>query len=447
MIFVLREVNTKTTSEKRLDNKLIMNYSLLDVTVIGAGHAGLSISYHLKKLNLSHIVFEKGRIGDTWRNQRWDSFRLNTPNKVNSFPGWDNGFTDPDGFAPTSEFVSLLENYATSFNLPVIQESSVLSVENIPGTKDFSVYVMKKGSPKYYRTKSVVVASGSQNIKIIPSFGRNISPGILQLHSADYRNASLLPDGAVLVVGSGQSGVQIAEDLISGGRKVFISTSQVPRVPRRYRGRDIVEWLIITGFFDMRTRDVSDSQILAMKQPQVSTAGRFGHSISLQGLAKSGAVVLGKTRIAQDETVYLQPDAATHIKFADDFSRKVKDMIDGYIQKSQLNSPSPNADPDDDPDESASCASDLTKLNLAENKITSIIWTTGFTGDFSYLKLPVLAENGTLKHNEGISDIEGLYFLGLPWLRKRKSGIIPGIKEDAGFIAEKILEYSGNSRF
>jgi putative flavoprotein involved in K+ transport len=207
---------------------------------------------------------------------------------------------------------------------------------------------------------------------------------------------------------------------------------------------DIVEWFIITGFFDLRTRDVSDPQILAMKQPQVSNTGRLGHSISLQGLARNGAVILGKTGHADGVTIFLKPDAAAHVKFADDFSKKVKEMINQYILKSELDAPSPEEDPDDDPDESASCATNMTTLSLTENNITSIIWTTGFSGDFSYLKLPVFAENGTLKHNDGISDIQGLYFLGLPWLRKRKSGIIPGIKDDAGFIAEKILEYSRN---
>ncbi len=418
--------------------------SVLDAIVIGAGHAGLSISHHLKNLNLSHIVFEKGRIADTWRNQRWDSFKLNTPNKVNLLPGQENGLPDSEGFSTASEFVSYLEDYSRTFQLPVAEESKVLSVEKIPGSKDFSVLVSENGSAKFYRSKNVVIASGAQNVNNIPSFAGNISPGIHQLHSGEYRNASQLPSGGVLIVGSAQSGVQIAEDLIDRGRKVFISTSQVARVPRRYRGRDIVEWLITLGFYDLRTRDVTDPRILAMKQPQVSNTGRHGHTISLQGLARNGAVILGKTRIADNVIFSFQPDAPTNIKFADDFSKRVKEMINSYIQRSQLDSPPPEEDPDDDPDESASCASSLTSLNLVENTITSVIWTTGFTGDFSYLKLPVFADNGTLKHNEGISDIPGVYFLGLPWLRKRKSGIIPGIKEDAGFIAEKILEYSRN---
>ena len=359
-------------------------------------------------------------------------------------PGKENGFTDGEGFSSTTEFVFSLEDYAEKFQLPVVEECEVLSVERIGESKGFSVCVSEKGSIKYYKSRQVVVASGAQNKKIIPAFATGISPGILQLHTSEYRDASLLPDGAVLVVGGAQSGVQIAEDLINRGRTVFISTSKVARVPRRYRGKDIVEWFIITGFFDLRTADVTDPQILMMKQPQVSNTGSRGHSISFQALARNGAVILGKTGHADSATFFFQPDAVENVKFADDFSRKMKGMINQYIQKSGLDAPPPQEDPEDDPDESASCASTLTTLDLTENKITSVIWTTGFAGDFSYLKLPVFTDSGTLKHTEGISEIEGLYFLGLPWLRKRKSGVIPGIKDDAGFIAEKILEYSKN---
>jgi putative flavoprotein involved in K+ transport len=422
-----------------------MNSTVLDVIVIGAGHAGLSISHNLEKVHLDHIVFEKGKIGDTWRNQRWDSFKLNTPNKVNLLPGQENGFSDPEGFSTASEFVSFLEGYSKAFQLPVVENCKVLSVESIPGSIDFSVCVSEKDSVKYYRSKQLVVASGAQNKKNIPAFARNISSEILQLHSGEYRNVSQLSDGAVLIVGSAQSGVQIAEDLIGRGKEVFISTSKVARVPRRYRGKDIVDWLTLSGFYDMRTSDVTDPNILTMKQPQVSNTGSRGHSLSLQGLARYGAVILGKVEIADEKTIFLQPNAATHIRFADEFSKKVKLMIDEYIQKSQLYAPLPEEDPDDEPDDPAISASTVTTLNLSKSNITSVIWTTGFTGDFTYMKLPVFSNDEIIKHNEGISGIKGLYFLGFPWLRKRKSGIIPGIKEDAGFIADKILAYSKNA--
>lgn len=413
--------------------------SVFDVIVIGAGHAGLSISYYLKKLQLKHIVFEKGRIGDTWRSQRWDSFKMNTPNKVNLLPGQNNGFSDAEGFCSAQELVFRYEEYVRTFHLPVFENCEVVSVERVSGSNEFSVSVYENGIFNYYRCKNVVVASGAQNKINIPSFSRNISPEIFQSNAGVYRNVSSLPAGAVLIVGSAQSGMQIAEDLISHGKKLFLSTSQVPRVPRRYRGKDIVDWFILTGFFDLQKKDVTDPRILMLKQPQVSNTGLRGHTISLQALAREGAVILGKTENADADSVYLQPNAAKHVKFADEFSMKTKEMIDDYILKSLLTAPAPEEDPDDCPDETASCASDVLSLSLAGNNITSVIWATGFTSDFSYLKLPVFDDHGTLIHNEGISDIEGLYFLGIPWLRKRKSGIIPGIGEDAEFIAGRLL--------
>ena len=420
-----------------------MNASILDVIVVGAGHAGLSISYYLKKHNVNHIVFEKGKIGDSWHNQRWDSFKLNTPNKWNLLPGQENIFSDSEGLCSASEFVAFLEGYSAKFQLPVVENCEVISVESIPGSKEFSVSVSENGSTKNYRCTQVVVASGAQNKKNIPSFARNISSGIFQLHSSEYSNASSLPDGAVLIVGSAQSGIQIAEDLIYEGRKVFISSSQAGRVPRRYRGKDIVDWLIITGFYDQFTIDVADKQIFSMKQPQISTVGVRGHSSSLQALAKNGAVILGKMGNADALTIFLKPDAAANVRFADESSMKVKEMIDQYIQKTQLNAPPPEEDLGDAPDETAACVSAVTSLNLIENNITTIIWTTGFVGDYSYLKFPVFNGNGMPRHHNGISDINGLYFLGLPWLRKRKSGIILGIEEDAKFIAELILAHFG----
>jgi putative flavoprotein involved in K+ transport len=418
-----------------------MNSWFFDVIVIGAGQAGLSMGYYLEKLGLTFIIFEKGKIGDTWRNQRWDSFKLNTPNKVNSLSGKEKAFSDEEGFCSSSDFVSYLEHYSKDHQLPVIEDSRVLSVENSPLHGIFSTYVSEKGSVRNYQSRQIVIASGAQNIKSIPSISKDIPAGIYQLHTCDYRNASLLPEGAVLVVGSAQSGVQIAEDLLENGRKVFISTSQVSRFPRRFRGKDIVDWLILSGFFDYRTADITDSKTLTMKQPQISNMGPRGHTLSLQGLARDGAVILGKTENASDDTVFLKPDAADNIRFADDSSIRIKEMIDEFIRKSGIYAPAAEDDPDDEPDEDARYASTCTSLNLKKNKIGTIIWATGFKGDFSYLKLPVFDSSGAIEHHDGVSNLDGLFFLGNPWLRKRKSGIILGINEDAEFIADKISSY------
>jgi putative flavoprotein involved in K+ transport len=331
-----------------------------------------------------------------------------------------------------------LQDYRKRFDLPVIENTRVISADRAPGSKYFSVFVAENGNGRYYNSKKLVIASGGQNIKNIPSFAVNISEEVLQLHACEFRNSSLLPEGAVLITGSAQSGVQIAEDLIESGRKVFISTSQVARVPRRYRGKDILEWLMLTGFNDVRTSDITDPRIFSMKQPQASGVGIRGHTLSLQSLARNGAVILGKIETADREKVIIQPNAAANVRFADEFSMKMKIMIDEFIQKSDLQAPPAEEDINDQPDKTAACASSITSLNLKENNITSIIWTTGFKGDFSYLKLPVFNHSGMLRHLDGVSDIDGLYFLGLPWLRKRKSGIIPGIAEDARFLAEKL---------
>ena len=417
-----------------------MTLPILDIVVIGAGHAGLSISYWLKRLQVNHLVFEKGCIGETWRNQRWDSLKLNTPTSVNLLPGQDNFLTDPDEFWTAGEFVSLLEDYTHNFQLPVHEGCEVLSVEKIQGSEHFLVSVSEKDSVKKYRCKLVIAASGFQNKKHIPVISKNISNEILQLHSSEYKNPSLLPDGAVLVIGSAQSGVQIAEDLIDAGRQIYLSTSRVGRVPRRYRGKDIVEWLILSGFFDEKTADINDPAILKARFAQVSGVGKRGHTVSLQSLAHKGAVILGKAINADSSVLSIQPDVINNIRFADDASMNIKSMIDKLIIKSGSEVPGPEEDAADLPDESGACASTETLLNLNRNKISSVIWATGFEIDLSYLKVPVVDGTGLLKHHEGISEIEGIYFPGLPWMRKRKSGVILGIREDAEFITRKIME-------
>ena len=415
-----------------------MKNPILDVIVIGAGHAGLSISFYLKQLGLRHLVFEQNSIGNSWSSQRWDSFKLNTSNKFNLLPGMDNNFTDPDSFCSAMEFVAFLKSYAKKFELPVIENSKVISVEKSPASELFSITVKHKENTKNYQCKKLVIASGTQNKKSIPEFAANISPEICQLHASEYRNSNMLPNGAVFVVGSGQSGVQIAEDLVDNGRKVYLSTSMVARVPRRYRDKDIVDWFGLIGFFDQKPEDLLDSQMLKMKQPQLSGVGPRGKTVSLQSLAKKGVVILGKMDNASGDHVDFQPNAVENVKFGDAFSNKVKTMVDEYINSARVIAQQPDIDADDLPDENAECVLNKTSINLNEYKISSIIWTTGFIGDFSYLKLPVYNDDGTLKHKNGLSEIEGLYFLGFPWLRKRKSGIVFGIVEDSKFISDKI---------
>ncbi|MCK4989246.1 MAG: NAD(P)-binding domain-containing protein, partial [Bacteroidales bacterium] len=200
-----------------------------DTIVVGGGHAGLGTSYFLKQHKLSHLVFERQRIGNSWSSQRWDSFKLNTPGKLSCLPGFETNHTDPDGFLSAQEFVSILEQYAKDYELPVMENSNVLSVEKASDSDLFHLTVSVNGEIQSYQSYNVVVASGAHSREIVPEHSGDVSPEIVQMHAAEYRNADDLPKGAVLVAGSGQSGVQIAEDLLDSGKKVFISTSMVAR--------------------------------------------------------------------------------------------------------------------------------------------------------------------------------------------------------------------------
>jgi putative flavoprotein involved in K+ transport len=417
-----------------------MKNTMLDVIVVGAGFSGLSASYYLKKYRLNHIVFERGKIGESWRSQRWDTFRMNTTNKLNVLPDIKCRAENADAFDSARGFISSLEQYVTTYRLPVSGNSKVISIEKTG--EFFHATVLSNDTVENYSSKQVIIASGVANEIKIPSFAKNISKDIKQLHTSEYRNPGQLADGAVLVVGSAQSGCQITEDLLAAGRKVFLSTSMVGRIPRWYRGKDIFYWVVDAKFYDIRAEEIEDPKMLEVRPPQVSGTGSGKDTVSLQSLAKKGAVILGKMDSANGQNVFFQTNAAMHIKFADEFSQKIKNSIDEFIIKNQLSVPAPHEDEADIPDTEARCASSITSLNLRENNINSIIWSTGFDADFSYIKLPMFDDGGKLKQNNGIPTIPGLYFLGYPWLRSRKSVILFGIIEDAEFIAVKVYNYS-----
>jgi putative flavoprotein involved in K+ transport len=417
-----------------------MNEKIFDVIVTGAGYAGLCAGYHLKKFGLTHLIFERGRVGESWRSQRWDSFRMNSANKLNVLPCVNCDADKADAFASAPEFVSSLERFVATHQLPVKENAKVISVEKQDDI--FHVTVSTYGLMEKYYCRQILIASGVVNEIKIPSFAAKIFNNLKQIHTGEYRNADQLPPGAVLVVGGAQSGIQIAEDLLHAGRKVFLSTSLVGRIPRWYRGRDIFDWVIATKFYDIKAEEIADPKMLDLRPPHVSGTGNGKESLSLQSLAKKGAVILGKMFDADDHHAFFHPNAVEHVKFADEFSDKIKKLIDEYILNNNLQAPPPHDDEADIPDKDASCASSITSLDFRKNNISTVIWASGFHVDYSYIKLPVFDETGKLKHRNGIPDFPGLYFLGYPWLRSRKSPILFGIIEDAEFVAQNILEYS-----
>lgn len=413
----------------------------LDTVIVGAGQAGLGLSYFLKQDDRKHVVFERGRIGESWLSKRWDSFKLNTLNFMNVLPGLPYTGTEPDGFWGQDELVGYFQRYIDHFQLPVRTGITVISIERVEDQDLFIVKTRTDGRiEESVLSRSIVIASGIQQTPKYPQIRSRMPSNITQLHTADYRSATVLPPGAIVVVGSGQSGCQIAEDLLSAGRTVYLCTSKVGRVPRRYRGRDILEWWLAMKFLDVTFTNLDDKSITNAPQPQASGLGRYGHTISLQHLAHQGAEILGYLLDIDAGTLYLSDDAAAHVRFADEFSQIWKNRIDAYLEQAGITPPPIEDDPADTPDPHAECVSPLRRLNLSEAKVSTIIWATGFTGDFSWIRLPVFDAEGKPIHQRGVSPLRGLYFIGFPWLNSRKSGIIYGIEEDAQYIASKIAQ-------
>ena len=413
----------------------------MDTVIIGAGQAGLGVSYFLQLDDRKHIIFERGRIGESWLSKRWDSFKLNTPNFMNVLPGLPYDGPEPDGFEQRDELVHYFQRYVDRFQLPVRTGVTVVSVERTEDEQHFIVKTRTNGqSEESVTSRSVVIASGILQTPKYPAAQSRLPHDIAQMHTADYHSAAALPPGAIVIVGSGQSGCQIAEDLLSAGRTVYLCTSKVGRVPRRYRGRDILEWWIDMKFLDVTLASLKDKAISRAPQPQVSGLGRYGHTVSLQQLARQGAAILGRLMDVETDSLALSDEAAIHVHFADEFSQRIKGDIEAYLAQAGIAPPPLEADPADLPDPQAECVSPLRRLNLREAKVSTVIWATGFTADFSWIHLPVLDAEGLPIHQQGISPVRGLYFTGFPWLNSRKSGIIYGIKEDAKTIASAIAQ-------
>lgn len=413
----------------------------MDVMVIGAGQAGLAVSYLLTQERIQHMVFERGRIGESWRSQRWDSFHLNTPNWSNSLPGMEFDPAAPDSFGHRNQIISYLERYANSFDAPVRENAEVSSLERL-SSGQYSLQVGKDT----FEARVVVIASGSMNRPRVPAIAHKLPADVLNISAGSYRNANALPDGAVLVVGSAQSGCQIAEDLVAAGRQVYLCASRVGRIPRTYRGRDIFAWWRDMGFWDVRMEELEDPAMQYIALPQVSGLDG-GHTVSFQSLARDGVTLLGRVLDIDGYNLILKPNLREAILFADEKSSSFKKAVDEFILREGIPAPLPEPDPGE-PELPDLNGSDLVeKLNLREAGITTVIWCTGFNTDWQWLKVDVFDERSRPQHRQGISASPGLYFIGFPWLSKRKSGTLYGITEDAERIVGHILDLLNSGLF
>jgi putative flavoprotein involved in K+ transport len=402
---------------------------ILDAVVVGAGWAGLEVSYWLARRGLRHSVLERGRIGETWRTQRWNSFRMNTPNVQTVMPGDEYHGPDPFGAMTRDEFVALLDDFARRNALPIEAETAVRELTHENGVYRLTT---QRGT---LSARNVIVASGSLNCAVRPSWAAALPPALRQIDASGYRSPADLPDGAVLVVGSGQSGAQVAEELAEAGRTVLLATSRVGRLPRRYRGRDIMVWLLESGFLDVSREEVIR---LAGRIPPRGVLGSL-HTISLQGLSAQGVVLLGHfTGVGNDGRLLFADDLDANVSFADESSVNIKLFIDDYISRAGIDAPAAQPDPAETvairkPDPA------IASLDLSRSGITTIIWCTGFKGDFSWVKLPGALDGlGQPVHTDGVGPLSGLYFAGLDFASTRKSGIILAIGDEAPRLVEHL---------
>lgn len=403
----------------------------VDTIIVGGGQGGLSISYFLKQAGIDHLVFDKSdQPGEAWRNHRWDSFTFVTPNWSFRLPGAEYDGPDPDGYMTCGEIVSRFEQYVTRYSLPVHYGVTVSSVE--PGANGEGFVVKANG--RVWQARRVVIATGLFQRGKIPAYAGGIPASVCQLESGQYRNPRALTPGAVLVVGSGQSGAQIAEELYQAGRKVYLCVGSTGQAPRRYRGRDLYEWINLTGFFD-RTADQLPSPQARSFSPPLITGKDGGHALNLHCFYRDGVTLLGHLRGFEDGYLLLAPDLKESLAKSDQQGVQLLKMVDGYIAKTGIAAPPP------EPAEvfkDAYSAHEVLSLDIQQSGISTIIWAIGYQFDFSLVKFPVFDDFGFPIARGGVTQVPGLYFSGLPWLDTLKSGLLLGIGECAARLGQVI---------
>ncbi|MES0880934.1 flavin-containing monooxygenase [Roseibium sp. SCP14] len=398
-----------------------------DTLVVGAGQAGVAMSEHLSNCGVPHIVLERSRIAERWRSERWDSLVANGPAWHDRFPGLEFSDVDPDAFASKERVADYFVEYAKKINAPIRCGVEVKSVSKNEGRKGFTV----ETSDGTFEANSVVAATGPFQRPVIPPVVPE-NADVLQMHSSAYRNPDQLPEGAVLVVGAGSSGVQIADELLQSGKRVYLSVGPHDRPPRAYRGRDFVWWLGVLGKWDAAALDPGTEHVT------ISVSGADGgRTVDFRRLAHQGMTLVGLTKSYENGVVTFQSDLADNISLGDENYLSVLDEADAYIARNGLDLPEePEAraiatDP-------ACVTNPLLELDLAEAGVTTILWATGFAVDYSWLKVDAFDEGGKPNHQRGISTEPGIYFLGLPWQSRRGSSFIWGVWHDAKFVADHI---------
>jgi putative flavoprotein involved in K+ transport len=413
-----------------------MSSQEIEVLVVGAGQAGVAMSEHLSGYGVPHLVLERHRIAERWRSERWDSLVANGPAWHDRFPGLEFAGLDPDGFAAKEQVADYFAAYAEKIAAPVRCGVEVTSVRKHDGRPGFRV----ETSDGVIDARYLVAATGPFQRPVIPAIVPD-DAGLVNVHSSSYRSPGQLPDGAVLVVGAGSSGVQIAEELRKAGRQVYLSVGPHDRPPRRYRGRDNVWWLGVLGKWDMTTPPAGAEHVT------IAVSGaNGGQTVDFRDLAARGIILAGRTSSYADGKVRFRDDLRDNIAAGDANYLSVLDEADAYIARNGLDFP-------EEPSarvflpQPGCLTSPLLELDLAAAGVTSLIWATGYATDFGWLKVDAFDSSGRPRHQRGVSSEPGVYFLGLPWLSRRGSSFIWGVWHDAKYIADQIVIRRGYAAY
>jgi putative flavoprotein involved in K+ transport len=404
---------------------------VIDCAVIGAGQAGLATSCHLTRLGVEHVVLERGRVGETWHT-RWDSFHLNTPNWCTQLPGLEVLDSDPDAFAPRAEIVELLAGYADHIGAPV-QTAEVTALRAAGDRFELEL------ADDTLAARGVVVATGAFQQPLAIRAVAETPPGLLHMHTSAYRNPGQLPDGDVLVVGSGQSGCEIGLELIESGRAVHLALGRCGWFPRRYRGRELMRWIVDVGAAD-DTPDVLPSPAARVAGNVVVSGSRGGRDCNALVLERAGAHLYGRFEGFRSGRAVFAADLEDSLEFARAWEGTLARRCDDWAVSTGLELPPAIPEP-----ERPRRVHDPTELDIEGEGVTSVLWAGGYRPAFSWIHLPIFDELGFPRATRGVTDVPGLAFVGLPWLHTRKSPLLIGVGEDAGHVAEAMAAHLGRT--
>ena len=401
----------------------------VETAVIGAGQAGLVMSRQLRHRGCEHIVLERARVAENWRTQRWDSLMFQFPNWTVALPGFSYAHHDPEGFSGKNQIIQFLEDYCVATRACV---RTGVNVRSLAAASETGAYRLDTDQGEIV-ARNVVIATGPYQRPKIPALAADLPRQIAQIHASEYRNPAALPEGAVLVVGTGASGCQIAEELLCVGRRVYLSVGRHRRVPRRYRGKDVIFWRRELGELDQTAAAMPNSERLPA--PLVTGVGG-GHDVDLRQLAINGVTLLGHIRGVNGSRIVLAPDVNQVLSAGDRTYADFTDAVDRFVDRTGIEAASSSLQPIS----ASGTVEVLDEVDAEAAGIRSVIWATGYRLDFTWINLPIFDAAGDPAHADGLTTAPGIFLLGLSWLRKHQSSFLFGVGEDADYLAEKIAQ-------